>query len=145
MNEEQKEKITNFLKDNKFVVLATNSSSGYPESAIVGFSETDEGGIIFRSLSDSRKNQNIKINPKVSLVILSDNKEWRTLQIEGLARLLNSEEVSMIEDKHFHKNKAYEAYKNNPLNEYFIVEPEWVKYSDLSVTPQEVWEISDIK
>jgi general stress protein 26 len=143
MNEEQKEKIKNFLKNNKFAVIATNSSSGYPESAIVGFLGTDEGDIIFRSLSDSRKNQNIKINPKVSLVVLSDNKEWKTLQIEGLARLLTTEEVSMVEDEHCEKNKAYEAYKSNPLNEYFIVEPVLFKYSDLSVAPQEVFEFSN--
>lgn len=143
MNEEQKEKISNFLENNKFAVISSNSISGYPESAIVGISNTDENHVVFRSLSNSRKNQNIKLNPKVSLVVLSDNKEWKTLQIEGLARLLTKEEASVVEDKHCEKNKAYEAFKGHELNEYFMIEITWGRYCDLSPGSQEFFEFGN--
>jgi general stress protein 26 len=141
MTKEQKDLISKSLEENKFAVITTNSSIGYPSSAIIGFSTDDEGRIIFRSLSNSRKNQNIKKDGRVSLVVLWDNKEWKTLQIEGDARLLTKEESLLVEEKHCQKNKAYEAYKNNELNEYFAVEILWARYCDMTVNPMDVWEI----
>ena len=146
MNEEQKEKITNFLKDNKFAVLATTSSSGYPESSLVGFSNTENGDIVFRSLSNSRKNQNIKENSKVSVVVVFGQDSWRTLQLEGVARLVvDPKEKTTLEDSHCQKIKAYEKFRDNQMNEYFVVETRWLRYTDLSSSPAEVWEVNNEK
>ena len=91
MTPEQKQKIEQVLSPNLFGVIATNSQEGTPQSSLVGISESKDGGIVFRSLANSRKNQNIKTNPKVSMIIGFGEKSLVSLQLEGRALLVVEE------------------------------------------------------
>jgi hypothetical protein len=75
MNEEQKGKILNILEQSKLGVIATNSDSGIPESALVGVSHTSELEIVIGSMNHTRKNQNMKKD----LASVSDD-EWENGQ-----------------------------------------------------------------
>jgi general stress protein 26 len=62
MNEEQKRKILEILKNNQFGIIATNSADSAPESAVVAVSETPNLEIVFGSFNNTRKNKNIACN-----------------------------------------------------------------------------------
>jgi general stress protein 26 len=144
MTQEQKDRIGQVLEANNFAVIATNSASGYPESSLVGFSNTENGDIVFRSLSNSRKNQNIKENSNIFVVIGFGQDSWATIQIEGIARLvIDPTEKAVLEDSHCQKIKAYEKFRDNEMNEYFVVEVSWLRYTNLSTSPAEVWEVKN--
>lgn len=144
MTEEQKNKIFAILKKNEFGVVATlpNEIGKAPQSAVVAISETPDLHIIFGSFNSSRKNNNIKYNPHISVVVGWDNKDKKTLQIEGKAQLvLDNKEQELLEEMHCVKNPSSERFRNDPRQEYFRMVPYWIRYSDFSKDPQEVWEI----
>ncbi len=140
MTQEQKQKILSFIRTCEFGVIATNSTNGAPESAVVGFSETDELEIVVGSFSNTRKNTNITRDPRVSFVIGWDNAGKITVQIEGAAVFLEGEERSVLSKKHCRKNAGSAKYQNDQRQQYFKIIPRWIRYSDFSVQPQEVWE-----
>ena len=128
------------MQAHEFGVIASNSIDGAPESAVVGFSETDDLEIIIGSFSDTRKNKNIARDPKVSFVIGWDNAKKMTIQIEGIATLLEGEERRTLAEKHCQKNKGSAKFIDIPKQQYFKIVLKWIRYSDFSVNPQEVWE-----
>lgn len=141
--ETQKEKVASFIKTHSFGVIATNSANGLaPESAVVAFSETELLEIIFGSFSSTRKNQNIRLNPSVSFVIGWDNTDKTTIQIEGKAVLLEGAERETLEQAHCKKNPESTKYLSDPRQEYFKIIPHFLRYSNFSVDPQEVWELA---
>ena len=139
MNEKQKEKILSLFKRNEFGVLATNSESGSPESAVMAFSETDDLCIVFGSFKDTRKNKNIAKDPHVSVVIGYENST--SVQFEGVATAVEGGEREILEEAHCQKNDGSQMFRNDLRQEYFKVVPTWIRYSNFSVDPQEVWEI----
>ncbi len=143
MNEEQKQKILKVLHENEFGVVATFpvNKDGVPESAVVAISETPDLEIIFGSFVSSRKNGNIRNNSKVSVVVGWNKQAKTTVQIEGSARLAVGSERSSLEAVHCIKNPESEKFKNDSRQEYFKITPCWIRYSDFSKDPQEVWEI----
>jgi general stress protein 26 len=142
MTEDQRKKITVLLKANQFCVLATNSTTGTPESAVVAFSNTSDLEIVFASFKQTRKNKNLEKDPHISMVIGWDN--LTTLQVEGTAEVVVGEERARLEDAHCLKNQLSNKYRNDPRQVYFKVRPRWIRYSNFSVDPQEVWEV-DLK
>ena len=139
MTSDQQHKIATLLANNQFCVVATNSSANAPESAVVAFSSTPEFEIVFGSFKDTRKNQNLSKDARVSIVIGWDNST--TLQIEGEAIRLMGEERARLEDAHCIKNELSNKYRNDARQEYFKVVPWWIRYSNFSVDPQEIWEV----
>lgn len=142
MTEEQKTRILNLLDANHLGVLATNSDSGFPASAVVTISHTDDLSILFGSFDTTRKNTNIKKNSSVSIVVGWDMIERKTMQIEGQAVLVTGEERERVENIHCAKNENFNSRRDNLHQEYFKIVPHWIRYSDLSVKPTEVWEVT---
>ena len=141
MNDEQKQKIEDVLGANDFGVIATNSDGGAPESAVISISKTSEGAVIFCSSDTLRKNHNIARDPHVSFATGWDAVVRKTVQIEGVARLLEGAQRDAVESVHCAIHKGFEKHKGNPHQQYFILEATWVRYSDLSATP-ESWEVA---
>lgn len=139
MTHEQHKKVLSLLERNEFGVVATNSDDGAPESAVVAFSEIPELCVIFGSFKDTRKNKNITRNQYVSIVVGWEHST--TVQMEGRAELVSGEEREKLEQAHCNKNEGSQKYRNDPRQEYFKITPTWIRYSDFSVNPQEVWEV----
>lgn len=141
ITQEQKQKIFDFIKIQEFGVIATNSLENLaPESAIVAFSETEDLEIVIGSFIECRKNKNILRNQNVSFVIGWDNISKTTIQIERFAVLLEGKEKDKLSQKHIQKNKDSSEYLNDPRQQYFKIIPRWIRYSNFSVHPQEIWE-----
>jgi general stress protein 26 len=140
MTPEQKQKIDSVLNANDFGVIATNSGVGSPESAVISISKTPGGAVVFCSSDTLRKNHNIEKDPRISFVTGWDVAIRQTVQIEGIARLLEGADRGAVENAHCVIHKGFEKHKDNPHQQYFIIEPKWIRYSDLSANP-ESWEI----
>lgn len=131
-------KIIDLLAASKFGVLSTISAENKPQSAVVGFTETEELELIIGTSRKSRKYQNILINPEVSMVIGWD--ENVTVQYEGLARVLMGEEISVYQKKHFAKQPSSKKHQDDPDEVYILITPTWVRYTDLNQHP---WHIEE--
>ncbi len=80
-----KEDILTFIKRHRLAVISTVTTDGKSESAAIEFGENDNFELIFDAFENSRKIQNLRKNPHVSLVIgWGDN---ITVQYEGVAEL----------------------------------------------------------
>ncbi len=142
---EKYKKVFDFIATNEFGVVSTvGSETLSPESAVVAMSETDNFELVFGSFIDSRKNKNIAKNPNVSVVIGWDNTNKITIQLEGIAFLVEGEERELLIGRHIIKNPGSRAFLDDSRQQYFKITPKWIRYSNFSVAPQEVWELRTV-
>jgi len=59
------------------------------------------------------------------------------VQYEGLATLLEGEELARLKEVYFAKS-AYAKQWETENTVYFKVEPKWVRFSDLNTTPHSI-------
>ncbi|HEV7448980.1 MAG TPA: pyridoxamine 5'-phosphate oxidase family protein [Candidatus Paceibacterota bacterium] len=141
MTPEQKEKLLALFARNKLGVVSTVSAEGKPQSAVVAISETSELCLVFGSFKGNRKNNNIERNPAVSVVVGWSDDDSTTVQMEGKTQFLEGEERERLADAHCKKEDSYEYHKD-PRQQYFKIIPTWIRYSDFSIDPQEIWELN---
>jgi len=130
--------IYDFLNDHELAVIATVSSEGMPESAVIGFGQTKHLELLFGTDNTTRKYQNLLTNPMVAVVIGWD--EGRTIQYEGTARELAANELKIVKDNYWAKAPEAEAYADYPGERYFLVTPTWIRYTDTNTDPETVFQ-----
>lgn len=138
MEDDTKEKIIrNLIDQSKLAVLSTVTPEDTSESAVVEISTTDKLELIFDTLPTFRKYKNLASNQNVSVVI---GWEPTTVQYEGVAAELNGKELE--EYKRIHFQKFPEAVKFEELGiRFFKIIPKWIRFTDVSKQPWEVFEI----
>lgn len=129
--------IITFISERKFMVISTNGGE-YPESATVEYGN-DGLTLIFDTNSTSRKFQNIQHSPKVSVVIGWDEEVNKTVQYQGIAEVLEGEELDRLKKVYFAKSPEAQKWENTKDNVYLKVSPKWVRMTDLNTDP---WTIS---
>jgi len=136
---DKERRILNFVKKHKLAVLATINNEGKPESSVIEFSEKNNLELIFDTFSSFRKYKNIKSNPEVAIVIGWD--ENITIQYEGTATELKDKELQ--ESINLHINKLQDAKKFVGMEgiKFFKITPKWIRYTDISNEPWEIFEI----
>jgi nitroimidazol reductase NimA-like FMN-containing flavoprotein (pyridoxamine 5'-phosphate oxidase superfamily) len=102
--------IYDYLNKHSIGVVSTIdvNINGQPESAVVGFGQTHELEIIFRTSKKTRKYRNLYANPHIAFVIGWDH--GQTLQYEGMARELLAAEMDIVEEHYFKKHGIGEHY-----------------------------------
>lgn len=136
-------RIREFMREHDLGVLSTVNTKGLPESSVVGFSEADNFELIIGSFISARKTENIKNNPFVSFVVGWD--EGRTVQLEGEAReVTDPQEKAEAVRIHLAKIPTAAKYVEAQEEKIFKVKPNWVRYSDLSTDPWDIFEIKFI-
>lgn len=131
--------ILDFIKKHALAVISTVNHLGNPESAVLEFSETDKLEIIFDTFSTYRKYKNILNNPRVAFVIGWDNDI--SVQYEGIATELEGEELKKFKNIHITKLPKAKKFVDMDIVRYFKVKPKWIRYSDLSVNPWNVFNV----
>ena len=117
-----------FLRHHRLCVQATVSPAGKPQAAVVGFAVSDQLEIVFDSVDTTRKMQNLRKNPAISLVVGWD--EEQTLQIDGIADEPGPDELPRLKAVYF------EVYPDGVERQrwagitYVRVRPHWARYSD---------------
>lgn len=135
-----KQEILDFIKQQRLAVISTVSAGGRPESAVIGFGESDNLQLIFGTYNSSRKYANLLAKPAVSFVIGWDRDI--TVQYEGTARELRGEEADDYAARYQRKTPASRKYREHPENRYFLVDPKWVRYTDINFDP---WRVLELK
>ncbi len=146
MNKQYKQKILRFLGTQKLAVISTvNPFNSTPESALIAFTQDEDLCLYFQTGKHTRKAQNLKSNPCVSLVFGLSLADLVTVQYEGKAILLEeTKDLAVCKQKFIAKNSpTTEKYFNHPSAIFFKVSPTWIGCSDYSGTKPKVIEIKD--
>ncbi len=141
MNEEQKILIKSFLAKNQLCVISTIDAEGFPNSAAMSFSESDDLEIIFFTLDDTKKFKNIQNNQKVAVTVGWSFEDFITAQYQGIASQVNINDSLEYVTRHLEKNPFSKNFINNPSEAMFIIKPTYIKYSNLKADPKEVFEV----
>jgi pyridoxine/pyridoxamine 5'-phosphate oxidase len=127
------EGIFEIAKTKRYLVVSTVNESGAPEAALMGFALTETHEVVFDTLSTSRKAVNLARNAAAALVIGWD--ENVSLQIEGVARRPDGEDLASAKAAYFRQWPDGRARENWPDIAYLVVQPKWIRYSNYSGAP----------
>ncbi len=132
-----------FLSERELAVLGTIAKDGKPQSALVGFAVTPELEIVFDTVKSSRKYPNLVANPACSFVIGWTGEQ--TVQYEGVAEECGGEEGERYKEVYFRAWPDGPARQSWPGIVYFVVRPEWIRYSDFDQDPALIREFSWVR
>lgn len=116
-------------------VLGTIGPGGRPQSALMGIAVTEKLEIVFDTVRSSRKYPNLIARPACSFVIGGWGVGEQTVQYEGEAEELQPPELEGYQEIYF------KAYPDGPTRlswpgiTYFVVRPNWIRYSDFDQNP----------
>ena len=103
-----------FVRPRHQMILMTERSDGRPQASPVTGGVDDSGRIVISTYPERAKATNVRRNPQVSVLILSDNFGGAWVQVDGTAEVLDLPEAL------------------EPLVEYFRVisgeHPDWDEY-----------------
>jgi pyridoxine/pyridoxamine 5'-phosphate oxidase len=128
-----KAQLVGFISRHKLGVLGYLSPQGAPRSALVGIAVTPELEIVFDTVSSSRKYGDLLRNPAASFVIGWEGEV--TVQFEGQAFQPTGAELARYQQVYF------AAWPDGPDRlawpgiAYFVVRPQWIRYSDFDQRP----------
>lgn len=146
MSKTYHDKILAALRRQKLAVIATvGLNSPTPESALIAFTEDDQLNLYFQTGKHTRKAANLRENPHVSLVIGLNLDDLVTVQYEGVAKqLATQEELEACKQRFIAKDSpTTEEYFNHPTAIFFKVTPTWIGCSDYSGDKPEVIELKE--
>jgi pyridoxine/pyridoxamine 5'-phosphate oxidase len=120
--------------------VSSTAANGAPQSALVGIACTSHLEIVFDTVKGSRKYPNLLQRPMCSLVIGWSGEQ--TLQLEGIAEELQGEALEGFRDVYFSQWPECREHINWPDIAYFVVHPEWIRYTDYDRKPPFIQEIT---
>jgi pyridoxine/pyridoxamine 5'-phosphate oxidase len=130
--------LMDFIAKHRLGVLSTVSPGSAPESALVGIAVTDRLELVFDTLETTRKSENLRKNPKIAFVIGWDEKNERTLQIEGVADEPKGAELARLKEVYFSVYPDGREREKWAGITYFRVRPTWARYSDFQAQPEPI-------
>ncbi len=130
-NQEIQQAILQVFKANTLSVISTVGTTNAPESAVVSFLELDTLDIVFATSGETRKYANLKTNKHVAFVI-GWGTDGQSVQYEGTARELSTEESRPYIERMIAKNPHVAKFLNKPEERFFIVTPTWMRYMNLA-------------
>ena len=116
-----------FINACRYGVVATNSASGAPQSAVVGLAATLALELVFDTTASTRKVINLRRDPNISAVIgWSDD---GTLQYEGAADEPSGEDLVRIQHVYFNAfPDGRERLKWAGIT-YVRIKPSWIRFT----------------
>jgi hypothetical protein len=133
------EEIRQYLRTQRLAVITSLSAAMEPQAALVGIAVTNQLEIIFDTLKNTRKYQNLGVHNKVALVIGWD--EETTVQYEGQASELTGPDADSFKEIYFSVwPDGRQRAANWPGLVHFKVSPAWIRYSNFNDPPRtEEW------
>jgi pyridoxamine 5'-phosphate oxidase-like protein len=126
--------LLSYMRSHKLVVIGT-SGAGSPQGALVGIGVADDLQVIFDTVSDSRKHQNLQRDSRVAVTFAGLGE--RTLQYEGRAIPVNATGMTDADYREIYFSAWPEcrAHLVWPKIAYWRIEPGWARYSDYDRGP----------
>jgi hypothetical protein len=119
-----------FLQAQRLGIVASISPAGDPQSAVVGIAVTDQLEIVFDTLSSTRKCENLRRLPKISVVAGWDQEI--TVQYEGVADEPSGPELERLKACYFGVYPDGVERQRWEGITYFRIRPTWIRYSDFN-------------
>ncbi|MGB6943017.1 MAG: pyridoxamine 5'-phosphate oxidase family protein [Bryobacteraceae bacterium] len=135
-----KAELFDFMTAHKLGVLGYLSPQDTPRSALVGIGVTTELEIVFDTVSSSRKYGDLLANPAASFVIGWEGEV--TVQLEGQAFQPTGAELAQYQQVYFAAWPECREHLTWPGIAYFVVRPQWIRYSDYDQRPPLIQEFS---
>ncbi|HEY4160833.1 MAG TPA: pyridoxamine 5'-phosphate oxidase family protein [Candidatus Saccharimonadales bacterium] len=118
-------------------VISTVDEHAKPESAIVGFSQSDKLELLVGTSVLTRKYANVQRNSHVAVVIGDETAE---VQYEGTIQQLGKVELDGLLKGHFEKLPGTTKYLGDPNQAWFLITPTWLRLT-VHETPNRVEEM----
>jgi general stress protein 26 len=133
--------LLSFMREHLMAVQASVSTSGAAQAAAVGIVVTDDFEILFDTVDESRKVENLRRNPRIAFVIggMAAGDE-RTVQYEGLADEPTGAELERLKQLYFASFPDGRERQDWPGITYVRARPIWIRYSDFNPDPPEIIE-----
>jgi uncharacterized protein YhbP (UPF0306 family) len=128
----QKE-ILDFINSQRICVLAFEMLDGSPHASTVHFAFEDKSGtFFFETYNIYRKGEVLlkKDLVRASVVVGFDESKMKTLQLDGEARLIKSEEKAWYDGVYFGKFPEKKEKALDPKFLFFSFTPNWWRYTD---------------
>jgi hypothetical protein len=133
--------ILEYVRAHRYAVEASVSPADLPQAAVVGIAVGDDFGIVFETLSDSRKAANLRARPGIAFVIgglaLGDE---RTVQVEGSVFEPVGAELERARELYFSRFPDGRDRLGWPGLVHLCMKPRWLRYSDFNRSPPEIVE-----
>jgi hypothetical protein len=131
------------MRQELYGVEASVSDRGAPQAAIVGVVVSDRLEVFFDTLDSSRKTSNLRRHPVAALVLgPAAAGSARTVQLEGPADEPNGVDLDRLLELYFARFPDGRERQRWPGITYWRVRPTWIRYSDFSVDPPLVAELT---
>lgn len=135
--------ISELLGSQVICTVSTIGIDGGPNAATVAFMHTADMQFVFSTDETTRKAVNISRDGRVALTV-TDGIKLHTLQLEGDAKRLTKQEFELeYAQRYFEKLPFTSPMMSNPTQAFFVVAPRHMKFTDISVKPWRVEEISN--
>jgi hypothetical protein len=128
-----------FLAQYRYGVVSSISSDETPQSALVGIAVTPSLEIIFDTLKTSRKYHNLTERSACSFVIGWSGEQ--TVQLEGTAFEPGLDQLDFYQRAYFQTWPDGVSRANWPGIAYFVVRPNWIRYTDYDKNPPLIHEV----
>ena len=125
--------IYTFQSQQRYGMVSSLSDEGSPQSALVGIATTPDLEIVFDTLKLSRKYRNLIARPSCSMVVGWGGEQ--TVQIDGRAEQPEGERLERYREIYTAVwPHGGDMVRSRSIG-YFVVHPNWVRYSDYDQSP----------
>lgn len=128
-----KQEILDYLKTQRVGVLAVEMLDGSPHAATVHFAHVEDPSVFFFETNrDYRKAEPLfgRETTRASFVIGSNEKDLKTLQLDGVVQLLKPEEKETFNSVYLGKFPEKKEKSIDPKFVYFKFTPRWWRFTD---------------
>ena len=125
--------LLSYMRAQPCVIEASVTPEAAPQAAAMHVAVTNGWELVFDTLVQSRKHQNLIKNPRIAFVIGWEHEQ--SVQYEGVAEMpLEAElrEVQAYYFEHFPEGRDRQSW---PGIVYWRVRPNWIRYSNFNVDP----------
>ena len=136
---EKKDKVLEFLKLERFCVLATADKNSKPEAAMVCFFVKNDLSILLYTDPRTRKAENLKENRQASLVICNLEKQVE-VQTDGKTTILEGDEAQKAKEYILSVEPEQESHMKKRPVIFIHFKPGWIRFCNFGVEPDEIFE-----
>lgn len=133
--------VADFVRGCRLAVQASLAPGRPPQSALVGIVSNDGLEVFFDTLDSTRKHRNLCLDARISLVVGWDLETAQTVQIEGRAEQPSGAELEQWQEVYFARWPEGVARAALPNIAYWLVRPDWVRFSDYSDEEPVIFEL----
>lgn len=132
-NADMETKVLDFLNKNRVCCLTTLLGDGSPHASAMHFSHNSEPLEIYIQTENTSKKCGALLGGKevkASIVVGFSEEEFKTLQMDGDVKLLDSKMLEKVHNTHYEKLPDAKKWKDDPATIFLAFTPTWWRYTE---------------